>query len=418
MFESAQALAYAAEDVDVLLVEADDLGPCAVSLDTLDDLDPALLTDQQRVRALVQAERLVAHAKYLAARFAASIESLEGPDDWAIEEVSCALGVGGRTAHDLLTVGRAISGRLGATGAALEDGRVSYRHVVEIATRTAMLDDRAAREVESAVLPVAGEQTPTKFAKTVKAAVIAADPAEADRRARDAKAGSDVWVRPNEDGMAQLVVHGPAPEMLHAYNVLDALAGPGHPDDTRTVGERRVDAFMALIDGTAGAAPATRRQGRPVTVNVTMTQQTALGLADLPADLTGYGPIPPQMARTLAMQGTWRAWIADAATAQLRAVGTASYRPDQATSDLVLARDRECTFPFCSTPAVLCDLDHVIPWPEGPTEPGNLQPESRRHHRAKHGPWSLTRHPDGTATWTSPLGFTYSTSPPPVPLDS
>ena len=418
MFEYALALQYRADDVDALLAEADAFGPSSVSLDTLDELDPALLSDQQRVRAMVEAERLAAHAKYLVARFAAAIDSLDGPDDWALEEVSCALGVGSRTADDLLTVGRAISSRLVATGTALADGRTSYRHAVEIATRTARLSDDAAREVEAAVLPVAAEQTPAKFAKTVKAAVIAADPVEADRRARAAKAGSDIRLRPDEDSMAQLVIHGSAPEMLHAYNVLDALAGPGHPDDLRSVGERRVDAFLALIDGTAGTAPTATRHGRPVTVNVTMTQQTALGLADLPADLHGYGPIPPQLARTLAMQGTWRAWIADAATAQLRAVGTASYRPDQATSDVVLARDQECSFAFCTTPAALCDLDHIIPWPDGPTEPGNLTPASRRHHRAKHGPWKLTRHPDGTATWTSPLGFSYSTSPPPVPLDT
>ena len=31
-----------------------------------------------------------------------------------------------------------------------------------------------------------------------------------------------------------------------------------------------------------------------------------------------------------------------------------------------------------------CDLDHVIPWPSGPTDPTNLLTLVRRHHRMKH----------------------------------
>ncbi|QIM21434.1 HNH endonuclease [Phycicoccus sp. HDW14] len=55
--------------------------------------------------------------------------------------------------------------------------------------------------------------------------------------------------------------------------------------------------------------------------------------------------------------------------------------------------------------ARFCDLDHVRPWPLGPTAATNLLCLCRRHHRLKQSPgWRLRLAPDGTATWTDPTG--------------
>jgi hypothetical protein len=52
----------------------------------------------------------------------------------------------------------------------------------------------------------------------------------------------------------------------------------------------------------------------------------------------------------------------------------------------IQARDGTCAFATCSRPADLCDLDHRIAHPGGPTRGDNLQPLCRRHHRLKsHG---------------------------------
>jgi hypothetical protein len=85
--------------------------------------------------------------------------------------------------------------------------------------------------------------------------------------------------------------------------------------------------------------------------------------------------------------------------------GAGRYRPSQPLVRQVKARDRRCRFPGCTVAAVFCDVDHVRPWPAGPTTMTNLVCLCRRHHRTKQRPgWHTTLHPDGTLTWTDPTG--------------
>jgi hypothetical protein len=82
--------------------------------------------------------------------------------------------------------------------------------------------------------------------------------------------------------------------------------------------------------------------------------------------------------------------------------------PSAALARAVRLRDPHCDGLGCSQPAGRCELDHQIPWPQGPTSFGNLRPRSARCHHAKHAGWTVTSDPDGTSHWTSPLGRTYS----------
>jgi hypothetical protein len=95
-------------------------------------------------------------------------------------------------------------------------------------------------------------------------------------------------------------------------------------------------------------------------------------------------------------------------------------------ADLVRLRDRHCVFPGCCRASRDCDLDHIEPYvpldedgPPGQTNPDNLAPLCRRHHRAKtHTRWHYARLPDGTYHWTSPLGRTYAVVPQPGAVGS
>ena len=92
--------------------------------------------------------------------------------------------------------------------------------------------------------------------------------------------------------------------------------------------------------------------------------------------------------------------------------GAPTYRPSKRIANLVRARDRRCRFPGCTVAAVFCDLDHVRPWPAGPTTDTNLICLCRRHHRVKQRPgWHVTLATDGIATWTDPTGRTRTTHP-------
>ncbi|HYH74155.1 MAG TPA: HNH endonuclease signature motif containing protein, partial [Nocardioides sp.] len=74
--------------------------------------------------------------------------------------------------------------------------------------------------------------------------------------------------------------------------------------------------------------------------------------------------------------------------------------------------DGRCRFPGCTIAARFCDLDHVRPWPTGPTTATNLLTLCRRHHRIKQRPgWRLHLTPDGTTTWTDPTGRIRTTAP-------
>jgi hypothetical protein len=90
---------------------------------------------------------------------------------------------------------------------------------------------------------------------------------------------------------------------------------------------------------------------------------------------------------------------------RVRAIETTAYRPPNGLVELVKARDGRCRFPGCTVSAVFCDLDHVRPWPCGPTDPSNLICLCRRHHRIKQTVrWRVAIERDATVTWTDPTG--------------
>ncbi len=73
----------------------------------------------------------------------------------------------------------------------------------------------------------------------------------------------------------------------------------------------------------------------------------------------------------------------------------------------VLARHQHCTYPGCRVAAAFCQIHHYIPRARGgPTAAGNLGPVCPFHHQtAVHRwGWTLTLHPDGEVTATSPDG--------------
>ncbi|KGN31932.1 HNH nuclease [Knoellia sinensis KCTC 19936] len=89
-----------------------------------------------------------------------------------------------------------------------------------------------------------------------------------------------------------------------------------------------------------------------------------------------------------------------------------SYRVPDGMARLIRLRDGSCRFPGCAVPARQCDLDHVRPWPVGPTTPTNLMALCRRHHRIKQRDgWTVKLHPDGHADWTDPTGYQRITWP-------
>ena len=153
------------------------------------------------------------------------------------------------------------------------------------------------------------------------------------------------------------------------------------------------------------------------TVVVTIPALTLLGADDRPATLDGYGPIDLDTARRLA--GEARSWVrllTHPVTGAPLVLDRQTYRVPAALRRWLGVTSPTCVFPGCNRPARDCDLDHLTAWADGgTTDADNLAPECRHHHRLRHGTrWTPSHDPvTGDLRWTSPLGGTYDTDPPP-----
>ena len=88
------------------------------------------------------------------------------------------------------------------------------------------------------------------------------------------------------------------------------------------------------------------------------------------------------------------------------------YRPSSKLRDLIRARTATCTAPACNAQAVYSDIDHTVPWPDGPTDQCNLGPKCRTHHRVKQAPdWTVEQTEPGVFRWTLPSGRAHITTP-------
>lgn len=180
------------------------------------------------------------------------------------------------------------------------------------------------------------------------------------------------------------------------------------------IATRRADALVHLVT-TERAATGSGSVRRPqANVHLTMDLPTALGLADHPSELAGYGPIDAATARALAADGKWRRLICEPLTGALLDLGHTTYQPSAALARYIQLRDVRCQFPSCNQPARRCHLDHTRRYePDDPaggkTDRNNLGALCEHHHRLKHRVgWTLSRNPDTEeATWTSPTGHRY-----------
>ena len=175
--------------------------------------------------------------------------------------------------------------------------------------------------------------------------------------------------------------------------------------------------LVAPAPAPADAASTAEHNDSSPTVVVTIPALTLLGADDRPATLDGYGPIDLDTARRLA--GEARSWVrllTHPVTGAPLVLDRQTYRVPAALRRWLGVTSPTCVFPGCNRPARDCDLDHLTAWADGgTTDADNLAPECRHHHRLRHGTrWTPSHDPvTGDLRWTSPLGGTYDTDPPP-----
>ena len=392
----------------------------------------AEMAGAQRAERVAVARRLLAAGRLCQLRMA----DVDDADrlQWCIDnweavaaEVGAELGISRGRASSQMNYGVELLERLPALAAVFAAGEVDFRVIATVVFRTGLITDPAVLAGIDAALAVRAPRwnahSRARVADLVDWWVRAADPA-AVRLTRSAEADRHIEFGPTRDGMTEFWGALRAPEAAALDRRLDQLIATVCRADPRTKPQKRADALIALSAGQtampcecggqdcpardtgcdiAAAAPA------PIVIHLLAEAATITGDSDAPAYLPGHGAIPAADVRTLAARAQLRPL---ARPQDLRA--EPRYHPSVALAAFVKARDLSCRFPGCDKPAELCDIDHTIPWSAGgPTHPSNLKLLCRLHHLTKTfwTAWHDVQQPDGTVTWTSPSGRTYTTTP-------
>ena len=431
-----------------------DASSVASVIDVLASLDVAQLDEAGLLARLRLADRVSSWAQATAATALADYATPVAEEVERVEpqaavrrdrhlrlEVRVARGISDDAAGRDIDAARRLAADLAPVRAAWTGGDLSFRHVASFLERTR---DHAPATI-SALLDHLGERMHTtpahRIGTVVGAALARLDPAGQAARARTARR-HDVGVsyRGLPDGLAQVIathrvedaraliehIDSAADDLL-AHRRGCAACAEALPDE---IGPARAAAHTAVVlrqacdhmsSGAVGPAHGAQVTGIPVAtteVQVVVDLPTLLGLADNPGLLAGQ-PVPADIARELAGRcGSLRRIVTDPLTGALLDYGTRTYLPD-ALRAFVAARDGTCTSPGCGQPGARSQLDHITPFPHGPSSPANTHMLCKRDHDTKTtGDIEVRRDDDGCTTWTTRHGQHGSTPPRPYLPDT
>ncbi|MDV6974987.1 HNH endonuclease signature motif containing protein [Mycobacterium intracellulare] len=357
------------------------------------------------------------------------------PDDdadrfnWAVDghenvvaEVAAALGISRGRASGRLHYAIALRERLPRVAEVFAQGHIDFRLMAAVVYRTELIEDpELIARLDAAVArhaPKWMRLSGPKMAERIDMWVARIDPAGVrvpGMRSQDRR----VEIGPLSPGLAEISARVRPTDAAAVDRALDALADSVCRNDSRTKAQRRADAMGAMAAGqtvlrcdcgSPDCPAAQRPPGTNVVVHVLAEPAAVAGEARAPALLPGFGPLPTGSLRELAGVAKTKPLSLPPDRAE------PGYRPSTALAEFVRFRDLTCRFPGCDASADVCDIDHTVPFPLGPTHPSNLKLLCRHHHLLKTfytGPdgWRDRQLPDGTVVWTSPTGHTYITKP-------
>ena len=341
------------------------------------------------------------------------------PFEAVAAEVSAAQNISRGRAATQIRYARELRERLPKIAALFSEGAIDFRMVSTIINRTSNVEDCVIADVDVAVANLAAawmKLSGPKLADRIDALIAGFDP-NGVRVPPEVDANRYVEVGPTTPGMGGIWANVHAADAAAFDARLDALAATVCASDPRTGMQRRSDAVGALAAGAdklmcACGSPECPVLGAggaaPVVIHVLAEQGTVYGTGRSPGYLPEFGIQPAQAVREMK------------STAKLKPLARpgddpeAGYRPSAALAEFIRWRDLTCRWPGCD--ATVCDIDHTVPYPNGPTHPSNCKLYCRTHHLLKTfycgpGGWTEQQSPDGTVTLIAPTGHRYTTTP-------
>ncbi|HME75441.1 MAG TPA: HNH endonuclease signature motif containing protein [Mycobacterium sp.] len=349
--------------------------------------------------------------------------------NWAIDahenvvaEVAAALSISRGRARGRLRYAIALRERLPRVAEIFARGLIDFRMMAAVVSRTELVEDPVLIAKLDAVIarhaPKWMRFSGPKLFERIDLWVMRFDPA-AKRVPSERIENRYVDIAPTDAGLAGVWAQLHATDGVALDRKLDALAETVCTADPRTKPQRRADALAALVAGLSemrcecqspDCAAAQRRPATDVVIHVLAEQATISGDSQSPGYLQTFGPLDSTTLRDMATTAKIKPLVMPPAEPER------GYRASAALADFVRCRDLTCRFPGCDQPAEVCDLDHTVPFPVGPTHASNLKLLCRYHHLLKtfytgSGGWTDRQLADGTVKWTAPSGHIYTTTP-------
>ncbi len=307
------------------------------------------------------------------------------------------------------------------TLAALECGALSEWRATLIVRESACLsvEDRRTLDAELCAdvggLDGMGDARITADAKKI---AYRLDPQAVVDRAAKAESERTVTIRPAPDTMAYVTILLPMAKGVGVYAALKRAADTTFDDRSR--GQVMADTLFERVTGTPADV------ADPIAVDLVITDETLLGGGDIPAIISGYGPIPAPVARGLVSKAvsderarcTLRRLYRHPTSGQLVAMESRSRLFPKGLAKFIELRDQTCRTPYCDAP--IRHLDHAKPHHrDGPTSAENGLGECERCNYAKEATgWrsdcAVTKTGQHAAEFITPTGHHYHSTAPPA----
>ncbi|VXC06025.1 HNH endonuclease signature motif containing protein [Nocardioides sp. AX2bis] len=366
----------------------------------------------------------------------------------AVIEISAVLGVSTRSGADQIAITLELRYRLPRLYERVVSGACPVWRARLVAEKTMALCEDGAAEVDRLVAPFAHSISYAQLSRLTDEALMRWDPAAAEEKRKAAADGRycRIGLADHADGTVQLDAGlDLADAMALEATVRDRAKAYADDGSTESLDVRRSQALGSLALGQAMLPEGHDEPTTPAGPALVLFAHIPGGVFN-PLFCAGAGDVNDTLVSRLDNRhpakgpittAQVRQWASTAASITIRPVldlaetiHCDSYECSDRLKEQTQLRDTTCVFPWCTNPAVFTDMEHVIPYPEGPTETGNVAPACRQHHRAKtHMGWDYEALGPGLYLWTSPQGERYLRShagthpidqlppgPPPDPL--
>lgn len=332
-------------------------------------------------------------------------------------EVALAMRTSPHRAQRWLGWAKIVTSEMPSTFAALQAGRTTQWRATLMARETIFLSREDRLLVDAELGPQLETMGDRRVEGSARAMACRLDPRGAAERASNASKDRHIGIRPAPDTMCRLTGLLPVADGVAAYAALvktaDTLIAAG---DRRGRGQLMADTLVERVTGQAVCGDVA------VEVNLIMTDRTLINSGegrDEAAHLDGYGPIPADLARDLALRGNGDRWLrrlyTEPDSGQLAAMDTHRRTFTANQRRFLRVRDRTCRTPWCDAPIRHCD--HVVPHAGGgATSVGNGQGLCETCNHAKQAPgWHARADGAGLIITTSPTGHRYLSPLPRAP---